>query len=117
MTVTSVSGFGSFTNCVNPISIKPSVYGGLHSHKNKLQPELVNIECEPQLSESQIDECKRLILKIKEFPVFCFSVSDLEFLLEKPLIINGKTENDFYFYTLDRLERLKKLIPAGQYEF
>lgn len=78
--------------------------------ENKLQPDIAAPTKSPELSTEQIIEYNDLLVKIRDLPVFCFSVSDLMFVLEKPLIVNGKTSNDCYFYTYERLNRLRNLV-------
>lgn len=85
-----------------------------HNPENKLQPDITANKIVLELSDEQIVEYNDLLAKIRDLPVFCFSVSDLMFILEKPLIVNGKTSNDCYFYTYERLARLKTLIPNRQ---
>jgi len=113
---TSISGVTYGTSIC--ATIKPTGHYPICKDSNELQPEINDFDgAKPELSEEEIKQFDSLLLKIKDLPVFCFSVSDLEFILEKPLIINGKKTNDCYFYTYKRFNRLKKLIPTSQNEF
>jgi hypothetical protein len=111
----TVSGAGTFVTSSFNSYVTFNGYQALYKNENGFHPSISVPNCsKPELSESDIEQYDNLLIKIKDLPVFCFSVSDLEFILEKPLMVNGKTTNDCYFYTYQRLNRLKKLISVAK---